>query len=460
MTDKGYCGPARSNGQAHENGAANGRDASAPLMILDGTPVPAGERPADEAHAEKPPAAGNGKVESGSETVGGGQAAAAESHESILDAREADDIADRRETGETGAADEPQAADAVEEEAVEEPAQAAPLFTDEDRWRHLRMGEALLFASAEPLSTKQIAERLPDGADVERVLADLSETYANRGVNLMRVAGGWAFRTATDLSFLMERERVEQRKLSRAALETLAIIAYHQPVTRAEIEDVRGVSVSKGTLDVLMEVGWVRVRGRRQTPGRPVTYGTSDVFLEHFGLDRVSDLPGIDELKAAGLLDNRMPTNMSIPTPSDTEDTDEQDEGEEFALTGPFEDEDSAESESGESDADAEYEFSGTGLEPGVSGFDEEENPSVDDPVADHDDTPEPARSRAAADETGFDQDLAPDEERFEIDVSTESDGEAGKTESRPIERESGWTTSDERSAGAVDASTSRDSGT
>jgi segregation and condensation protein B len=179
----------------------------------------------------------------------------------------------------------------------------------------LRMAEALLFAAAEPLDEATLAERLPQGADVPALLQELSAAYAARGVNLVQVAGKWAFRTAEDLSFLMRREAVEEKRLSRAALETLSIIAYHQPVTRAEIEEVRGVSISKGTLDVLMEAGWVRMRGRRRTPGRPVTYGTTGGFLEHFGLDQIADLPGLDELKAAGLLSSRLPSGFSIPMP-------------------------------------------------------------------------------------------------------------------------------------------------
>jgi segregation and condensation protein B len=148
------------------------------------------------------------------------------------------------------------------------------------------------------------------------LLRELQAIYAERGVNLVQVAGKWSFRTAGDLSFLLSREAVEQRRLSRAALETLAIIAYHQPVTRAEIEEIRGVAASRGTLDVLLETGWIRMRGRRRAPGRPVTYGTSEAFLSHFGLDAVSDLPGLDELKAAGLLDSRVPTDLTIPAPS------------------------------------------------------------------------------------------------------------------------------------------------
>jgi len=182
----------------------------------------------------------------------------------------------------------------------------------------MRMAEALMFAAAEPLDIDSIAARLPDGADVGAVIEDLQKAYESRGVNLVRIANKWMFRTADDLSFLMEREAVEQKRLSRAAMETLAIIAYHQPVTRAEIEEIRGVSVSKGTLDVLMETSWVRLRGRKRTPGRPVTYGTTEDFLVHFGLENVGDLPGLDELKAAGLLDGRLPPGFDIPNPSDT----------------------------------------------------------------------------------------------------------------------------------------------
>jgi segregation and condensation protein B len=198
--------------------------------------------------------------------------------------------------------------------AVDNDANAASQ-SPEDWAQNLRMIEALLFASAEPLAAEDLASRLPEGADIAGLLRDLQETYAMRGVNLVQVAGMWVFRTAGDLSFLLSREAVEQRKLSRAALETLAIIAYHQPVTRADIEEIRGVATSTGTLDVLMESGWIRMRGRRKAPGRPITYGTTEAFLTHFGLDAVSDLPGIDELKAAGLLDSRVPANFAIPEP-------------------------------------------------------------------------------------------------------------------------------------------------
>ena len=180
-----------------------------------------------------------------------------------------------------------------------------------------RMVEALLFAAIEPLDAATLAARLPAGADIAAVLEHLRRDYAHRGVNLVRLGERWAFRTAGDLSWLMARDAAEPRKLSRAALETLAIIAYHQPVTRAEIEEIRSVSISKGTLDVLLETGWVRLRGRRRAPGRPVTYGTTPAFLTYFGLDGIGDLPGLDELKGAGLLEGRLPPGFAVPIPSD-----------------------------------------------------------------------------------------------------------------------------------------------
>jgi segregation and condensation protein B len=184
----------------------------------------------------------------------------------------------------------------------------------------LRILEAQLFAAAEPLDEATLSRRLPDGTNVKALLRQLQADYAPRGVNLVHVGGRWAMRTANDLSWLMQRETTEPRKLSRAALETLAIIAYHQPVTRTEIEEVRGVAISKGTLDVLMETGWVRLRGRRKTPGRPVTYGTTPAFLDQFGLEAINDLPGLDELKGAGLLDGRIPQGFAVPLPSDAAD--------------------------------------------------------------------------------------------------------------------------------------------
>jgi segregation and condensation protein B len=176
--------------------------------------------------------------------------------------------------------------------------------------------EALLFAAAGPLTAEDLARRLPEGADVAGALEELANRYAGRGVVLAQVAGGWRFQTAEDLAWLMTEEREEPRRLSKAPQETLAIIAYHQPVTRAEIEAVRGVQASRGTLDVLLELGLVRMRGRRRTPGRPVTYGTTDVFLEHFGLASLADLPGMAEMKAAGLLSLDLPPDFSVPDPN------------------------------------------------------------------------------------------------------------------------------------------------
>ena len=181
-----------------------------------------------------------------------------------------------------------------------------------------RIAEALLFAAVDPVEEKELAKRMPEEADVSAVLEELKAEYALRGINLVRVGTKWIFRTAADLGWLLSRETQEQKKLSRAALETLAICAYHQPVTRAEIEDIRGVAISKGTMDVLIETGWVRLRGRRKAPGRPVTYGTTDAFLLHFGLEQITDLPGLEELKGAGLFDGRLPSGFGVPTPNDS----------------------------------------------------------------------------------------------------------------------------------------------
>ena len=175
--------------------------------------------------------------------------------------------------------------------------------------------EALLFAAAGPLSVADLAGRMTDGADVAGAIAALQARYEGRGVDLACVAGRWRFQTAQDLAWLMTDERQEPRKLSKAAQETLAIIAYHQPVTRAEIEAVRGVQASRGTLDVLLELGLVRMRGRRRTPGRPITYGSTDAFLEHYGLAGIGDLPGAAEMRAAGLLSLDLPADFAVPDP-------------------------------------------------------------------------------------------------------------------------------------------------
>jgi segregation and condensation protein B len=190
-------------------------------------------------------------------------------------------------------------------------------LSSNERRLHLRMLEALLFAAREPQTEADLAGRMPEAVDLPALLKELQAAYAGRGVNLWCFGGRWAFRTAADLAFLLRQDAVETRKLSRAALETLAIVAYHQPVTRAEIEDIRGVGVSRGSLDVLLEAGWVRLRGRRRTPGRPVTYGTTPAFLDHFGLGTIDDLPGLAELKGAGLLDAAFPLGPSPRDPDE-----------------------------------------------------------------------------------------------------------------------------------------------
>ncbi|SEQ04157.1 condensin subunit ScpB [Faunimonas pinastri] len=221
-----------------------------------------------------------------------------------------------------------------------------------ERKLHLRMAEAILFASREPLSEAELGRRMPEGIEIRPLLLELQQVYAARGVTLRRIGEHWAFRTADDLRFLLQHETVEQRKLSRAALETLSIIAYHQPVTRAEIEEIRGVSTSKGIMDVLLETGWVRLRGRRRVPGRPVTFGTTPAFLDHFGLEAITDLPGLAELKGAGLLEAAIPAGMQSPEPRDDEelhpDEDPLDEGDQ---TGFADGEDPAGEEEADGDA-------------------------------------------------------------------------------------------------------------
>ena len=185
------------------------------------------------------------------------------------------------------------------------------------RPEHLRLLEALLFAASDPIDEKTLAARLPEDVDLRASLRALQAEYSARGVNLVRIGSKWTFRTAGDLSWLLTKEAVVPKKLSRAAVETLSVIAYHQPVTRAEVEEIRGVVMSKGTFDVLMETGWIRPRGRRKAPRRPITNGTSEDFLSHFGLESLTDLPGLEELKGSGLLDNRLPPGFAVPAPSD-----------------------------------------------------------------------------------------------------------------------------------------------
>ncbi|MBL4618626.1 MAG: SMC-Scp complex subunit ScpB [Marinicaulis sp.] len=237
--------------------------------------------------------------------------------------------------------------DKTEDDQENKPAVQATQWAEEELAAHARMVEALLFAAAEPLDIKSIADRLPEGADIETLVHRIAGEYAERGVNLKETDGKWRFVTAGDVAHILDKERVTPRRLSRAAMETLAIIAYHQPCTRADIEDVRGVQVAKGSLDQLLEIGWVKLRGkRRDVPGRPILYGTTDDFLEQFGLESVGDLPGLADLKAAGLLDARLPPGFSVPSPTDGDDEeDEADIGEDAEFAQDFladEDEESA----------------------------------------------------------------------------------------------------------------------
>lgn len=209
---------------------------------------------------------------------------------------------------------------------------AALGFAPPDLDAQERMVEAMLFSSVEPLAVEAMEKRMPRGSDAAEAVRRLEARYAGRGVTLVRVAGKWAFRTASDLGFLLRSEETTTRKLSRAAVETLSIIAYHQPATRAEIEEVRGVAVSRGTLDLLLDLEWIRLGRRRETPGRPVTFITTDAFLDHFGLDSVRDLPGVQELKAAGLLDAQPKGIVSSHAPEDDEDDDDTPEADQADL--------------------------------------------------------------------------------------------------------------------------------
>ncbi|HET7849094.1 MAG TPA: SMC-Scp complex subunit ScpB [Pseudolabrys sp.] len=223
-----------------------------------------------------------------------------------------------RERDAISGSDEDRAAhDGTGEPALSDPEAVVDHLCKSARREKLRRLEALLFASSAPLDAKSLAVHLDPEDDVHALLIELQGEYKDRGVTLVRVAGRWQFRTADDLSYLLERQQKDQRRLSKAALETLAIIAYHQPVTRAEIEEIRGIVTAAGTLDVLLKTGWIRPRGRRKVPGRPLTYGTTETFLSHFGLEAVGDLPGLDELKGAGLLEGSLPPGFSVPAPSD-----------------------------------------------------------------------------------------------------------------------------------------------
>jgi segregation and condensation protein B len=197
----------------------------------------------------------------------------------------------------------------------------APLMAEQER-----MIEAILFATSEPVTLRELESRMPHGCDAGEAMVHLRKRYEGRGVQVVKIGDGYAIRTASDLGFLMQKETVEVRKLSRAAIETLAIIAYHQPVTRAEIEEIRGVSVSRGTVDQLLEMEWIRFGRRKMTPGRPVTFVVTQGFLDHFGLESARDLPGLKELRSAGLLESRPPPG-TLPLMGDTEEEDESNEG-------------------------------------------------------------------------------------------------------------------------------------
>ena len=254
-----------------------------------------------------------------------------------MDSREMDESASEEETtaGRGASSRAP---------SYQDPEAVVDGLAQQARREKLRKIEAMLFASAQPLDSKSLKRALEAGDDIDDLVAELQKQYQPRGVNLVKVAGKWLFRTADDLSFLLEKQTSEERKLSKAALETLAIIAYHQPVTRAEIEEIRGVSISPGTLDLLMETAWIRPRGRRRAPGRPITYGTTELFLTQFGLDNIKDLPGIAELKAAGLLDANLPPGFAVPEPTDIaalmpDELPLEDDGEEGQEDLPLEDE-------------------------------------------------------------------------------------------------------------------------
>ena len=281
------------------------------------------------------------------------------------------------------------------------------------RPEELRLLEALLFASTEPLDTAALAKRMPDGVDVKAALLQLQADYAMRGVNLVRVASKWSFRTAGDLAWLMTRESTETRRLSRAAIEMLAIIAYHQPVTRAEIEDIRGVVTSKGTLDVLLETGWIKPRGRRKTPGRPLTFGTTEAFLSQFSLEALGDLPGLEELKGTGLLDSRLPGGFSVPTPSDDP-----------ALR---DDEDPLEDGELDLSVSLEPEFPGLSDDPVANGEDSDPTPKPHEADAEPD-----AVTDEAADSAAFAEAREVDEED---DIDGTADAEPDATREDGIER-------------------------
>ena len=293
----------------------------------------------------------------------------------------------------------------------------------------VRLIEAVLFASAHPVAEEDLSARLPEGTDLAAILAEIEALYDGRGVALMKVSGKWAIRTAPDLAAALRPEQTVQRKLSRAAIETLAIIAYHQPITRAEVEQVRGVALSKGTLDMLMEAGWIKPKGRRQAPGRPVTWVTTEDFLQHFGIDRIEDLPNLEELRAAGLLDHRPGIATMAMRQEEAEaveaiaererDEDDARDREERRRT-QLED-DAPETTAPAAEADAETEDA-SGAEPETDGTEADEDAEVDDENEDDTD-----------DEDDEDDEQEDDEEEDEEeDEEDEKGGDAPPSPPKP----------------------------
>jgi segregation and condensation protein B len=285
----------------------------------------------------------------------------------------------------------------------------------DDRFQLLRLLEAILFAATEPLAEKDLAGRMPEGADINGLLQELKDLYANRGVHLLAFEDRWAFRTAPDLASKFHMEKEVVRKLSRAAIETLAIIAYHQPATRAEIEDIRGVAVSAGTLDMLLEIGWIKPKGRRETPGRPVTWATTDAFLEHFGLESCDALPGVEELKAAGLLDARA-TVATLGTqglPNGAPVAEEEDEDGNISDMLAQRDEDDPEAQP----ADDAYEAEALRRAEAEGGAESEDEGDEDADDADEDD------------DEDFDEDDDTDEDEVESAGEGEGEGDAQSDE-------------------------------
>jgi len=359
------------------------------------------------------------------------------------DAEQSDLVAAQSEVvagqDESAQADEPDVKDDTVQAGSVMLAEAAPEDEPEvaARPEEMRILEALLFASTEPLDQSALAKRMPEGVNVKKALEALQADYAMRGINLVRIANKWTFRTAGDLAWLMTRETSETKKLSRAAIEVLAIVAYHQPVTRAEIEDIRGVVTSKGTLDVLLETGWIKPRGRRKTPGRPLTFGTTDTFLSQFGLEALGDLPGLEELKGTGLLDSRLPAGFSVPNPSDDpqlrEDEDPLEDGElHLSLSEPDPEFPEAQGEQAETTVTGEATAEAVGFAEGAE-TDEAEVGKVAD-LTDAEDAEAPALGVVDIDEDEADDDTE----------DAEDAAEAEQDEAEPTEAETAELDADE----------------